>query len=1520
MTVRSHCRVLLTRVLCLAIVSARNEVVEDARLNERQFSDNLVKHLAVISRNVHHVTSAARQLSTWEAAQHHDCNCVRALLDYYNPVGLCSPACIHMPFRHITQGLMGDEWTLRVTRGRPDTSQRGEGRVLYGSVPPTIETFCPVTADVFKLLPGFRVDAPHAPIDVAQCGVVLLELTVWVGESPVEAVGKSRALPRSRIFVMKKNTPDKPGLGEKIQPSSGERANETRRALQVSQYGVDTLQAIIKQGWGAKVGVKVRFCVRQGNTVCDTPQRDDLVALLEWLSAFDSLGHGGGVRVVVVEINPETVKTEDFSWTVETYDSKFEMIPCVSSGKLAEMIGPQEYTGFECQDEARVCVQLTRVLDRSGRLLARRAVGDSVPPCRVTPAPVSNSCLICQEEHLTVVCPKTVWPVRFLCNRTSPMRFRRVTAMEPALRELGSLVARHGAFLDLDTVSQFSAFTPGCENVTPGRWISGDYDPKTPFKLRLLRHEEYVERMGLVVFEELCFRSNNRAGIIVSVPSSGYRGDSRCGAVELINRDEARVPSPGAGRLHRYSLFDLQIIISDMAKWGVRRYSLGYLEYSHSGWGGESFLVKLSRHLTEVTNRELTLHYSYTRGRGYGDGDFSSAHVQGVYKLYAGLFFQHVVEGEGGHMGFASVPGVPDLRLGLSSDMNIGAPLDIREMLIGNTAEEVRSLPGKVRLVDLNYRGKHAFVDLTRRRICVYTPVSRYQSPDSRFPVWMDVRPSRQEGECQYRMTKAAYYARVAIHLGKLPGSRRDYLLSALPKLQPRFPARPLSETESRWLQDDAVDPAGIRALAEFPQFAIYEAFIECVTSSLAGSAESCADLGSNSVNGWPQGGLGYAVAGALSERGNDGVSVRLIVRAEYGGATASVPCELIPLSLSPLRDLASKPWPGFYTQKREPHTETTENVTALAVHLASGLVRPLHRLFCGSLTNERRSPCHIYAKRAESCMDEWNAIFEASRDSFFDLWDTTERDRREQDKWTEHGSFWVSRDAGLRCRGFAMPAGAPCALLLSISLHLAHFGVLPCATASAETDHRVVLQPGVWRIRTPQTGGVSHVAYHFILGPRCTGFKFDLPQCSQVACEGPHNPYRGCDHLCSTGSWMDARFALETAADEFDRIVALLRAALDDMVALADRYVSNPDDEAAGAVVSELLALPLAEAGTRAVDVLSEHRDACESLTLGDTLSTDSVYTWKSVAFKLAVQLNAATFALHRAHSRISSCSRGMVRSDMTGCNPEGDTDYSLVRPVASTWLHSSSALVLVVRKEAWTPVSLSRWYMPFVDESRGRRVCWLNRPMLSDEGSNYTWNYRVPECDSRGMCSPLEIDERTVAACTPDGDGEIGPGCPLICDQNCFGPLCYDAVTDAYSTRAWVESSGLSVVRMHRSPRLLSRALSLSASDLRKSLVWVLARASQAAGLLNRGELLLREMHGMNISTILHYAETVRSGTETCEALHVRVQMEMARAFTVATLTLIFSMVTVCLSVMAFIKTGSARDDRRKQTIYTQ
>lgn len=477
------------------------------------------------------------------------------------------------------------------------------------------------------------------------------------------------------------------------------------------------------------------------------------------------------------------------------------------------------------------------------------------------------------------------------------------------------------------------------------------------------------------------------------------------------------------------------------------------------------------------------------------------------------------------------------------------------------------------------------------------------------------------------------------------------------------------------------------------------------------------------------------------------------------------------------------------------------------------------------------------------------------------------------------------------------------------------------------DRDHRVILYPGRWKIRTPAIHSV-YVTYHFLLGFNWTELEVNYPECSQVACRGLPDSHQGCDHLCSTGTWHDATITLKTSTVEYNRAMASLDAAFNDLAALMDTHIVNRQRSVSDPV-SKLLSYhdAVSASDPQIVDVMQYYRTLIDE-ALKDVgehfpgmlsyapLNTESILenrpvlgsnnpikfnelldTWKSGAFKLAGQLNSVTFIFQGAQQRLQSCAQGVQRLDMTGCEPGFITGFYTDIPVASRSL-SSSRLVMVVKRDRWNPLALSRWYMPFIDSSKGNRTCWLDRPMVSD---NHV-NYRVPQCDCRGVCEPLEPDNDTLLACEVNETGEISLACPVVCGSPCFGPICYQSQSNTYTLRTAYRvardidvENDQNVVQVKRSPRMLSKVYSLSELDIQTSLAGIRNRSTWSSVLVQRGETVLHNIIAMDV-TARKYIDKVYADNTTqsqgpkcvdCEHMIHRSQFMAAVSVTLSALT---------------------------------
>lgn len=882
----------------------------------------------------------------WKPKLHPSCNCTHALLHYANPGGLCSPTCILNPFTHLSKGAEGthNDWTLEIAHEDLDTSIRAQGRVLYGAVSPKTERFCLMTMNVFDLSPGPTRVAPSAPLDVRRCDVVLVEFDIWIGDAPG---GDELYLPIAVRSLWKEDTVKRPELYIPIQ-------------------AVDTLKTIIRQGWGVKIGVKVSFLHSSRNN----PYQEELAAALDWILTFQSQ-QNRALTVVVIDVDIWTIKSTDFAMMNSLYGSKLELIPGLSADKLAHVIRTRgyntEYMYFKCIHKEK-CSRPITTFYLNKNVMYQQVFNDTIVECHS--APLSpEKCIVCSKEDMTIIiCPTNHEPVeiedsegiRLLLQPYNPQLHNLTQSQslqpeqeqaETLLREVGLLVSSRGAFLNLDTISVFPQSKTGCEQVRPGRWTIGEYTLEDPYAIKVPPGELYPERTGLLVFEELCRRSNNRAGIVVSIPSTDYVSDNGCRWVRLLNRHVTTDPGGWGNRVH-YSMQDLYKIIFDMAKWGVCRYSLGYLDYTFGNSKGTPTFTELSHIINSAATKIRTLHYRYTRNSTFGDGGYSYAHVDGVYKLEGGMFFQHVTENIPLTKSFVPVPDMPNLRLGLSSDMNVGAPLSISELIIRDDIEKVTCIPYGAHVIDLNYKDMVAFVDQNMDRICIHSPSKAARSNNLRFPSFGI--QSKEDGSdpksCNSYISGAEHHATVLVPL-PITRESRDSIIQSILKISRWLGAPVLTREEEQWLSSMTVitnrttsthlkDTEGLVSILD--SMHLISKTVECI-----GGSSSCMELGDYADNSWPQGGTGYPIAISSVFVSDDEVLIKMLIRVYHGAISVKIPCDMKPFSFGSEQLLSPQPSPGIYMDTQEQLISKMRKYVTKVGTLTPLIEQPLALLYC---------------------------------------------------------------------------------------------------------------------------------------------------------------------------------------------------------------------------------------------------------------------------------------------------------------------------------------------------------------------------------------------------------------------------------------------------------------------------------------------------------------------------------------------------------------------------------------------
>lgn len=932
----------------------------------------------------------------WKPELHQSCNCNHALLHYTNPDGLCSPTCIATPFAQLSKGVEGsnNDWTLEITHQEADVSMKNQGRVLYGSVPPTTERFCLVTMHVFALSSGPPRDNPSAPLDVMRCDVVLVEFDILMEDLPQGL--NDQYLPIAVRSLSKYN-------------------KVTTSELYIPLAAEDTLKTIFRQGWGGKIGVKLSFL----HSSRPDPYQEELAAVLDWVLTLQSQLNRAP-WVIVINVNIGTLKVSDFDMLNNLYGSKLELIPGLSAYQLADVIRTKRYNSryhseyttmynyFKCTDTER-CSRPIAIYDEDDNLLYHSSDEDLIPECDDAPL-TGQKCIVCRDGDVIIICPNSMPPAEVQDMEGEMLTFQQYTPLhqngkitqlypwvseqeqaETALRKLGLLVSSHGAFLNLDTISVFTQTKRGCEQVRPGRWTLGEYTTGDPYVIRLPRDEKYPERTGLVVFEELCKISNNRAGIVVSVPSSDYIPDIGCKWPRFLNRHAKTDPGVLDNNRVHYSMRDLAGIISDMAKWGVCRYSLGYLDYTFGNSEGAPTFTELSNIINLAATKLRTLHYRYTRNSTFGDGAYSYAHVDGVYKLEGSMFFQRVTQGMPLSKSFVQVPDMPNLRLGLSSDMNVGAPLPVSELRIRDAIERVRFIPYGAQVINLNYKDTVAFVDQDRDRICIHSHSTVVRRNGLRLPssgIQSEAAEDRTQG-CDRYISGAEHRARLLVSLPITRQSRQAVLQSIVDSsLWLGTPS--LTREDEEWLSSKQVmtsrttlpslqGPRGLVSLIDTMH--LISKTVECIRGS-----SSCMELGDYSDNNWPQGGTGYPIAISSHVESSEEIVVKTIILVNHGATRVTIPCELEPFSFGSEKLSLPQPRPGYYMHTEEPLNSRVKRYITTVGALTGAVVQPLALLYCPEMDQmpaDHIASSDTYFRNSYQCVNMMNHSLKARSDVF---------------------------------------------------------------------------------------------------------------------------------------------------------------------------------------------------------------------------------------------------------------------------------------------------------------------------------------------------------------------------------------------------------------------------------------------------------------------------------------------------------------------------------------------------------
>jgi hypothetical protein len=128
---------------------------------------------------------------------------------------------------------------------------------------------------------------------------------------------------------------------------------------------------------------------------------------------------------------------------------------------------------------------------------------------------------------------------------------------------------------------------------------------------------------------------------------------------------------------------------------------------------------------------------------------------------------------------------MPNLRLGLSSDKNVGAPLPVSELIIRDAIERVKFIPYGAQVINLNYKDTVAFVDQDGDRICIHSHSTVVRSNGLRLPsfgIQSEADENLTDG-CDRHISGAEHRARLLVSVPITRQSRQAVLQSSLESL-----------------------------------------------------------------------------------------------------------------------------------------------------------------------------------------------------------------------------------------------------------------------------------------------------------------------------------------------------------------------------------------------------------------------------------------------------------------------------------------------------------------------------------------------------------------------------------------------------------------------------------------------------------------------------------------------------------------------------------------------------------------
>ncbi|KAL4009173.1 hypothetical protein ACER0C_003025 [Sarotherodon galilaeus] len=656
-----------------------------------------------------------------------------------------------------------------------------------------------------------------------------------------------------------------------------------------------------------------------------------------------------------------------------------------------------------------------------------------------------------------------------------------------------------------------------------------------------------------------------------------------------------------------------------MARWGVARYGVGYLDYTFARANSVPLFTVLANAVEVAAARFRTLHYRYTRNLAFGDGGFSSSEVNGVYKLEAGMFFRRVSDEPRRVKSFVSIPGVPELEFGLSSDMNVGSTLPISKVTMANAAREMNYIPCGAKTVRINRSGVVVFVDTDKDVICYHVPPTTPGEALRTLPFGVAVKNTERNllgVGCVQSVPGDRRHTRLAVTLPAWTKTEKETLLENIRLIRRSMSEPVLSLEDTIWLShaaDIEQQRRSVESKGEAGVFAEMHA-VSLVLQCLQRSS-SCLALANMVENSWPQGGTGYPVdvrAFAVEA----GVVLKMIVVANHGALTVTLSCDLKTFAFGSHDTRVNRQGCGYYQRKGRPLLDqvASEIGKIQSVNTRGTTERLCYNETCGDETRSHGG----YVMWARDCVS------------------ATEQ---------------LAAEANATVVGFGAVAGTD--------------GIAPNATTDAHTtteeEHRVILTPAQWKIR--RSDPPIYITYNFDLGLDLSKSRITHPSCAQITCKGLVKYHTGCDSLCLSGTWNQVDVLLRTALLGYNCALESLDGSFNDLAAILDTHIVNripahtAESRTHDAGGSQQYNSP------RSIDVLEYYRvvieeglseiakvlpakqtDTASRFSNNGTRLTHMLETWKIGVYTLSTQLTTMVTIIQAAERRLILCAEGVV------------------------------------------------------------------------------------------------------------------------------------------------------------------------------------------------------------------------------------------------------------------------------------